>query len=135
MTKYDAPPSPDLTEAELDALMTAAISGDVYAEAPEPEMLSAVELILLSAEHRFGRMANALETAAKAATAGANNVEALTAQVHRLADAFEAMAGFMGCITERVEGQDGVYRGYVRHNRTTNGLLSYADDRDHSGED
>lgn len=97
--------------------------------ADEPEMLSAVELILLSAEHRFGRMAIALETAAKAGTAGANNVEALTAQVHRIADAFEAMAGFMGCITESVEGEDGVSRCVIRTRDTVPGALSQRDDR------
>jgi methyl-accepting chemotaxis protein len=96
----------------------------------EPEMLSAVELILLSAEHRFGRMANALEKAAKAATAGANNVEALTTQVHRLADALEAMAEFMGCITESVEGEDGISRCVIRTRDTVPNALSQRDDRE-----
>jgi hypothetical protein len=104
---------------------------DTTIVADEPEMLSAVEMILLSAEHRFGRMANALETAAKAATAGANNVEALTQQVHRLADAFEAMAGFIGCVTESVEGADGVSRCYVRTRDENHGwLLSERDERE-----
>src|ERR1700682_2760393 len=91
--------------------------------ADEPEMLSAVELILLSAEHRFGRIADALETANKLKAAGTNNVEALTTQVHRLADAFEAMAGFIGCVTESVEGTDGVSRCYVRTRDDNHGWL------------
>jgi Flp pilus assembly protein TadG len=86
---------------------------------------------LLSLEHRFGRMANALEMAAKAATVGANNIEGLTAQVNRLADAFEAMAGFIGCVTESVEGVDGVSRCYVRTRDDNHGwLLSQTDDRE-----
>jgi hypothetical protein len=97
-----------MTDTPTASVVDSAIVAD------EPEMLSAVELILLSAEHRFGRMANALEKAATAATAGANNVAALTAHVNRLADAFESMAGFIGCITESVEGKDGVSRCYVR---------------------
>jgi hypothetical protein len=97
---------------------------DTPTTADEPEMLSAVELILLSAEHRFGRMATALEKAATAAAVGANNVEALTAQVNRLADAFEAMAGVMACVTESVESDaDGVTRCYVRTRDDNHGFF------------
>jgi hypothetical protein len=131
-------PSPDLTETEIDALMIAPLSDDrvaaIFQPEPEIETISLIELLLLGIEPRFERIAAALETANKIKTADRNDIVGLTAQVNRLADAFEAMAGVMGCITARVEGADGVTRGYVRHDRTTNGILSFADDRD-DGED
>jgi hypothetical protein len=91
------------------------------------EMMSVAELTMLSIENRFGKMLNALDKVANATVTGANNIEALTAQVTRLADAFEAMADFIGCITESVEGADGVSRCYVRTHSTTNGILSFRD--------
>lgn len=96
------------------------------------DTLSPTELILLSLEHRFGRMSTALEMAAKGTVSGANNIDALTAQIGRLADAFEAMAGFIGCVTESVKGEDGEYRCFVRtHDRSNHAyLLSDRDDRD-----
>lgn len=84
---------------------------------PDPagdDMLSPTELILLSLEHRLGRTATALEAAAKATASRAANAEELTNQVSRLADAFEAMAGYIGCVMQSVEGADGVSRCYVR---------------------
>ena len=98
--------------------------------ADEPEMMSAVELILLSAEHRFGRIATALETVATAATAGRNDIAGLTAQVNRLADAFEAVAGLLSCVTESVEGEDGISRCVIRTRDTVLNALSQRDDRD-----
>jgi ABC-type transporter Mla subunit MlaD len=100
--------------------------------ANEDDMMSAVELILLSAEHRFGRIADALETVATAATAGRNDITGLTAQVNRLADAFEAMAGVMACVTESVESDaDGVTRCYVRTRDDNHGFfLGQRDERD-----
>ena len=128
MTEYAPPPSPDLTDEEIDALMMSPLSDDEVEElsAPEPERISTGELLLLNIETRIGRIADALEAANKIKAAGADNMEALTQQVHRLADALDSISAVFGCITERVEGQDGVYRGYVRHDRTTNGILSYA---------
>jgi len=83
--------------------------------ADEPEMLSAVELILLSAEHRFGRIATALETMATAATAGRDDITGLTVQVNRLADAFESIAEIFGQVTAKAEGvDDGVIRRTLR---------------------
>jgi hypothetical protein len=94
----------------------------------EDDMMSAVELILLSAEHRFGRIADALETVATAATAGRNDITGLTAQVNRLADAFEAVAGLLSCVTESVEGHDGVSRCVIRTRDTVPNALSMRDD-------
>jgi hypothetical protein len=102
--------------------------------APEPEieMISIGELLLLSVETRIGRIAEALETAAKVKAAGADNIEALTQQVHRLADAFEAMAGVMACVTEDVQSDaDGVTRCYVRTRDDNHGFfLGQRDERD-----
>ncbi len=101
-----------------------------------PETIPFSELLLLSLEQRFGRLCAAMETTAKAATAGANNIEALTAQVTRLADALDAASNTLGCITESVKGEDGVYRCFVRTQDRCNHafLLARADDRD-TGED
>ena len=96
--------------------------------ADEPEMMSAVELILLSAEHRFGRIATALEAVATAATAGRNDITALTAQVTRLADALDSIAAVFGCVTESVEGEDGVSRCVIRTRDTVPGTLSFRND-------
>lgn len=67
MPKYAPPPSPDLAEAEIDALMLAPLSVDETEprSAPEPEMISIGELLLLNIETRIGRISDALETAAK----------------------------------------------------------------------
>jgi hypothetical protein len=124
------PPSPDLTEAELDALMPAPLSADGI-EA-EPETISMSELLLLNIETRFGRMANALENVAKIKAASRDNIAGLTAQVNRLADAFEAMAGVMACVTESVESDaDGVTRCYVRTRDDNHGFfLGQRDERE-----
>jgi hypothetical protein len=92
--------------------------------------LHADELFLLSIETRIGRIADALEAANKIETAGRNDIVGLTAQVNRLADAFEAMAGFIGCLTESVEGADGVSRCVIRTRDTVPASLSFRDDRD-----
>jgi hypothetical protein len=92
--------------------------------------LNADELFLLSIETRFGRIADALENVAKIKAAGRNDIVGLTEGVNRLADAFEAMAGFVGCLTESVEGADGVARCYVRTRDTNSNILSFQDDRE-----
>jgi hypothetical protein len=99
---------------------------------PAPETIQFSELLLLSLEQRFGRLCASLETTAKAATAGANNIEGLTAQVHRLADAFEQMAGFIGCVTESVESEaDGGTRCFIRTRDDNHGwFLSQRDERE-----
>ena len=66
--------------------------------------LHADELFLLSIETRLGRVADALENVVKIKTAGRDDITGLTAQVNRLADAFEGMATTLGCITESIEG-------------------------------
>ncbi len=140
MSKQDAPPSPNLTEAEIDALMLAPLSADEIEvlSAPEPEIetISLTDLLLLGIEPRFARIADALETANKIKTADRNDIVGLTAQVNRLADAFESMAGVMGCVTESVKGEDGVYRCFVRTQDRSNHafLLASADDRDTDGD-
>jgi hypothetical protein len=96
--------------------------------ATDDDMMSVTELILLSAEHRFGRIADALEKSATAATAGRNDITGLTAQVNRLADAFEAVAGLLSCVTESVEGQDGISRCVIRTRDTVPGALAMRDD-------
>ena len=86
--------------------------------------LHADELFLLSIETRMGRIADALEKTANAVTAGRDDITGLTAQVTRLADAFEVMAGFIGCITETVESDvDGKTRCYVRTRDDNHGFF------------
>jgi hypothetical protein len=85
-----------------------------------PDTLSATELLLLSLEHRFGRIATALEGTA----AAAKNIDGLTAQVSRLADAFSSIAETLSCLTETVEGQDGQSRCTLRTHKMSPGLLS-----------
>jgi hypothetical protein len=143
--KYAPPSSPEAAIAELEMLaeqnanelyeleVRAPTSGDYFADnsqLPEPEMISIGELLLLNVETRIGRIADALETANKIKAAGRNDIAGLTEGVNRLADAFEAMAGFIGCITESVEGADGISRCYVRTNETIPNVLSFRDDRD-----
>jgi hypothetical protein len=104
------------------------------ADADEGELppLHADELFLLSIETRLGRVADALEKTANAVTAGRDDITGLTAQVTRLADAFEAMAGVMACVTESVESDaDGVTRCYVRTRDDNHGfLLGQRDERE-----
>jgi hypothetical protein len=98
---------------------------------PEIETIPLTDLLLLGLEPRFERIATALENVATIKAAGRNDIVGLTAQVNRLADAFEAMAGFIGCITDSVEGADGVSRCYVRTRHDNHGwLLSERDDRE-----
>jgi hypothetical protein len=95
-----------LTLEEVEALM---------APPPEPETISVTDLTLLSFLPRFERIANACEVANAFKTIHKDDITGLTQQVHRLADAFEAMAGLVGCITESVKSdEDGAIRGYVR---------------------
>jgi hypothetical protein len=120
-----SPPSPDLTEAEIDALMMSPISDEdvaaIFQPEPEIETISIGELLLLNIETRIGRIADALETANKI---DRNNFEALTAGVNRLADAFEQMAGTLACITESVESDaDGVTRCYIRTRDDNHGFF------------
>jgi hypothetical protein len=132
--KYAPPPSPGLSEDELDALMLAPLSDDVIEElsAPEPELISIGELLLLNVETRIGRIADALETANKIKATHRDDITGLTANINRLADAFEAMAGVLACVTESVESDaDGVTRCYIRTRDDNHGwLLSARDDRD-----
>jgi hypothetical protein len=96
--------------------------------ATDAETISTVELLMLSIESRFGRAANALERIA----AGTNNLEALTQQVHRLADALDAVSNTLGCITESVQSDvDGVTRCFVRTRHDNHAwLLGQRDDRE-----
>jgi hypothetical protein len=135
MPKFAPPPPPDLPEDEIDALMMSPLSDDVIEELsapPEPEMISIGELLLLNIETRIGRIATALETANKIKAAGRDDIAGLTAQVNRLADAFETMAGVMACVTESVESEaDGVTRCYVRTRDDNHGyFLSERDERE-----
>jgi hypothetical protein len=138
MTKFSPPPSPEAAIAELEEIERQAdrnsdeIVASVLAEIePKVEMISIGELLLLSIETRIGRIADACEAANKIKTAGRNDIVGLTAQVERLANAFEAMAGFVGCLTESVEGQDGVARCYLRTRDDNHGwFLSERDERE-----
>jgi hypothetical protein len=105
---------------------------EIEALSAPPETISLTDLLLLGIEPRLARIADACEAANKIKTAGRNDIAGLTAGVNRLADAFEAMAGFIGCITESVEGADGVSRCFVRTQDRSNHafLLAGADDRD-----
>lgn len=78
-----------------------------------PDTLSATELLLLSLEQRFGRIATAVE-----------GVGELTRQVSRLADAFSSIAATLDCLTESVEGNDGQSRCTLRTHGTSPLLLS-----------
>jgi hypothetical protein len=139
MTKYAPPPS--LAEAFDELEMLSQIGDDgillgladaeaLLAPPPEPETISVGELLLLNIETRIGRIAAACEASNKIKAAGTNNLEALTQQVHRLADALDAVSNTLAEVTERVEGKDGKYRGYIRHDRTTGHILSFRDDSD-----
>jgi hypothetical protein len=134
MTKHDAPPSPDLTEAEIDALMMSPLSEEDVAATmqPEIEMISVGELLLLNIETRIGRIAEALETANKIKTADRNDIVGLTEGVNRIADALDSIAAVFGCVTESVESDaDGVTRCYVRTRDDNHGfVLGQRDERD-----
>jgi hypothetical protein len=83
--------------------------------ATDDDMMSVTELLLLSAEHRFGRIADALETVATAATAGRDDVAGLTKQVERLADAFDNLTEILDAVTAKSKGvDDGVTRRTLR---------------------
>jgi hypothetical protein len=152
MSKYAPPPSPEAAIAELEEIdrfaakfealdkLEAQNANEIaeleelerlaeqnateiaasFLPDPEPETISLTDLLLLGIEPRLARIADALENAVKA---DRNNFEALTAQVHRLADAFETMAGFIGCVTESIEGADDKVRCYVRTYATSNVAL------------
>jgi hypothetical protein len=90
--------------------------------------LHADELFLLSIETRLGRVADALEKTANAVTAGRDDIAGFSAQVNRLADALDSIAAVFGCITESVEGADGVSRCVIRTRDTVPGSLSFRDD-------
>jgi hypothetical protein len=140
MTKHAPPPSPDLTEAEIDALMMTPLSDDEFGAlltgateaattAPaEVEMISVADLLLLNIETRIGRIATACETSNKIKAASRDNITELTAQVNRLADALDSIAAVFGCITESVEGSDGVSRCIVRTRDTAPHVLSFRND-------
>lgn len=120
-----------ITEAEIEAAM--ALSAEELEQiktlsAPEPEMISTGELLLLNVETRIGRIADALETANKIKMADRNDIVGLTAQVNRLADALDSIAAVFGCVTESVEGADGVSRCVIRTRDTVPGSLSFRDD-------
>lgn len=83
--------------------------------ATDDDMMSVTELLLLSAEHRFGRIATALETVATAATAGRNDIAGLTKQVERLADAFDGLTEIFDAVTAKSKGvDDGLIRRTLR---------------------
>ena len=85
----------------------------------------------MNVETRIGRIAYALEFVVEIKTAGRNDLVGLTAQVEGLADAFEAMAGFVGCVTDSVVGKDGASRCHVRtHDENHGRLLSKRDERE-----
>lgn len=142
MTKHDAPPqSPELSEADIDALMKSELSDDgvaaillssAHEPEPEPELISTGELLLLSVETRIGRIADALETANKIKTADRNDIVGLTEGVNRIADALGSIAAVFGCVTESVESDaDGVTRCYVRTRDDNHGFfLGQRDERD-----
>ena len=92
---------------------------------PAADMISVAELLMLGVENRIGRIADASEQIVALTAKGLTNIEGLTAQIHRLADAFESMAGTLAAVTDLTEGKDGVVRGFIRHDRTTNGLLAF----------
>lgn len=135
MSKH-APPSPDLTEAEIDAVMMSPLSDDdvaaVFQPEPEIETISLTDLLLLGIEPRFARIADALEATNKIKTAGRDDIAGLTQQVTRLADALDSIAAVLGCVTESVESDaDGVTRCYVRTRDDNHGFfLGQRDDRD-----
>jgi methyl-accepting chemotaxis protein len=81
--------------------------------------LTAAELLLFSIDKRSGRLADAAE-----------GIDELTAQVSRLADAFESIAATLNCLTENVEGADGVSRCVVRTRDTVPNALSQRDDHE-----
>ncbi len=134
MTEHDAPPSPDLAEAEIDALMMSPLSEEDVAATmqPEIEMISVGELLLLNIETRIGRIADALETANKIKTADRNDILGLTEGVNRIAEALDSIAAVFGCVTESVESDvDGVTRCYVRTRDDNHGFfLGQRDERD-----
>jgi hypothetical protein len=137
MTKYGPLPSPDMTEAEIDALMMSPLSDDEFeatlteaamAAPAEVETISIGELLLLNIEQRIGRIATACETSNKIKAASRDNITELTAQVHRLADALDSISAVFGCITESVEGADGVSRCVVRTRDFAPHILSFRND-------
>jgi hypothetical protein len=84
--------------------------------------------LLLNIESRIGRIADALETANKIKTADRTDIVGLTAQVNRLADALDSISAVFGCVTESVEGADGVSRCVIRTRDTVPNALSQRDD-------
>jgi uncharacterized protein Yka (UPF0111/DUF47 family) len=135
MTTFAPPPSPEAAIAELEEIERLADQNSdemVATFQPEPEMISIGELLLLSVETRIGRIADALETANKIKATHRDDIAGLTANINRLADAFEAMAGVMACVTESVQSDaDGVTRCYVRTRDDNHGFfLGQRDERD-----
>lgn len=135
-----APPEPEFTMADqIDPLAKAeavieALLEEIEALSapkPEPDTISVTDLTLLSMLPRFERIAQAAENSNTLRKAGN---EELAASLHRFADTLDSIAATLNCITESVEGADGISRCYVRHDRTTGNILSFADDRD-DGED
>ena len=77
--------------------------------------LHADELFLLSIETRLGRVADALEKTANAATAGRDDITGLTAQVTRLAHALDCISEIFDAVTAKSKGvDDGVIRRTLR---------------------
>jgi hypothetical protein len=85
----------------------------------EPETISVSELAALSIDRRFGRIADALEKLADAAT----RIADLGPDVTRIAVAAELLTGTLACLTEEVEGADGQTRCTLRSHDARPGVM------------
>jgi hypothetical protein len=73
------------------------------AESSDSTNLTVVELAAININNRFSRIADALEKIASLA-------ERFTVATERTADAFEAVAATLNCVTETVEDENGETR-------------------------
>lgn len=103
--------------------------------AVEADFIPFSELLLLSLEQRAGRLCDAAEAVVKTTAKGAANIEALTAQITRLADALDAVSNTLACVTESVQGEDGVDRCFVRTVDRSNHAYVLANRNDLEDED
>jgi hypothetical protein len=84
------------------------------------DTISSAELLWFSIDRRLGRVVAALEN-------GNRGVDVLALEVSRLADAFGNIADTLSCLTESVEGKDGVARCTVRTHAISPNVLSFQD--------
>jgi hypothetical protein len=77
---------------------------------------STKELTLWSIDRHLARIANATD-----------NVDFLTLNLGRIASALEDIASTLSCLTESVEGKDGVARCTVRTHAISPNVLSFQD--------